>query len=55
MPKKRPAEAKANPDGPKVLIADTVSDGRGGYLAVGASVEAPAATIESLKEKGLIG
>jgi hypothetical protein len=46
---------RAKPLGHKVLVADAVCDGRGGYLVVGASVEAAPETILSLKEKGLIG
>lgn len=38
-----------------VLVANAISDGKGGYLPKGEEVKADAATLASLKAKGLIG
>ena len=47
---KQQAKSKA----PRVKVADAVSDGKGGFLPIGAEVNAPADTIASLKEKGFV-
>lgn len=39
---------------PKVKVADAVADGLGGFLPVGAAVDADIDTIASLRSKGLV-
>lgn len=37
-----------------VKVADRVSDGKGGFIEAGEKVKVPAASVQSLKDKGLI-
>lgn len=50
------SRAKKAPEGPTVLVAGVISDGKGGYLPKGAKLdEASAETIASLRAKGFAG